>query len=292
MTDPNRLSRRGTLVPALVMLTVLATALAGCGQQRQDTTTVTAGDKSAVNTCAQVAAAVQEARGTVLGAAKGSLSPAAAGRRLAEIGGSLQAAADSSSDDVVQQSVQDVVDSIAAYLAVLPDRAVGAYEDVESDVSGRLNGFRRTCPVGNAGFDAGTGGWAATSASTGITRGRTGRNGGGGLDLTNLGSKRSTIGVTDSPNWVDRTWRGTYRAGVWARASSGAPTLTLVVREKSGKAVVGEARQSVALGPGWTFVGVGYDVTGHGGALDVRVTAAGVAPGAEVHIDGLAVARG
>ena len=292
MTDPNRLSRRGAFVPAVVMLTLLTTALAGCGQQSQDTTTVTAGDKSAVNTCAEVAAVVEEARGTVLGAVEGSLSPAAAGERLTDISGSLQAAAEHSSDNVVQQSVQDVVDSIAAYLAVLPDRAIGAYEDAESDVSGRLTGFRRTCPVENAGFDAGTDGWAATSASTEITQTSAGRNGGGGLDLTNLGTEVSTIGVTDSPNWVDRTWRGTYRAGLWARATSGSPTLTLVVREKSGTAVVGEARETVTLGPAWSFVGVGYDVTGRGGALDVRVTAAGVAPDAEVHIDGLALARG
>jgi hypothetical protein len=273
------------------MLTALA-ALAGCGQQTQDTVALTPADTSAVNTCAQVVAGVEEARGVVVGAVTGSLSPAAASKRLADISGSLQAAADHSTDDLVQQSVQDVVDSIATYRAVLPDRAVGAHEDAESDVSGRLTGFRRTCPVQNGGFDAGTAGWAATSASTAITRTSSGRNDRGALELTNRTSKASTLGVTDAPNWVDRTWRGSYRAGVWARAASGAPRLTLVVREMSGKTVVGEARRSVVLKPAWTFVGLGYVVSGHGGALDIQVTATGVAPGADVHIDGLAVARG
>jgi hypothetical protein len=273
------------------MLTALA-ALAGCGQQTEDTVALTPADTSAVNTCAQVAAGVEEARAVVVGAMTGSVSPTAANKRLADISGSLQAAADHSTDDLVQQSVQDVVDSIATYRAVLPDRTVGAYEDAESDVSGRLNGFRRTCPVRNGGFDAGTAGWAATSASTTVTRSSAGRNDRDGLELTNRGTKASTVGVTDSPNWVDRTWRGSYRAGVWARADSGTPTLTLVVREMSGKTVVGEARKSVALKRAWTFVGLGYVVSGHGGALDIQVTAAGVAPGADVRIDGLAVARG
>ena len=111
--------------------------------------------------------------------------------------------------------------------------------------------------------------------------------------LAKRGTGDSVIGVTDSPNWVTRTCRGSYRAGLWAKATSGAPTLTLVVAEKSAarpSRVRPAARSSSAAD--WTFVGVGYDVTGRGGALDVRVTAAGVAPGAEVHIDGLALARG
>ncbi len=293
MTDPNR-CRRTSLVPAAVILAVLA-GLVGCGQQTQDVDALTPGDKAAVNACAHATAVVDRALGAVVRVENGSLRAAGAGRRLARINGSLTALAASATDGVVQQSVQDLVDSITAYLAVLPNRGVDAYGDVAADVKGRLAGFRQTCPVANADFATGTVGWTATSGSSAISAGAAGRDGGPGLVLAKRGTGDSVIGVTDSPNWVTRTFRGSYRAGLWARATSGAPTLTLVVAEKSGgggKAVAGEARRSVVLDSDWTFVGVGYDVTGRGGALDVRITASGVAPGAEVHIDGLALARG
>lgn len=290
MTRPLR-SRRTSLIPAVVILTALA-GLTGCGQQTQDTLAVTPADRSALSTCAHAAAVVDRALGAVVQVENGSLRSTGAEVRLSRINRSLTGLAASATDGLLQQSVQDLVDSITAYLAVLPDRTLGAYGDAAADVKGRLVGFRRICPVTNADFAGGVEGWAGTSSATAISPESTGHDGGAGLVLTNRRTKAAAIGVTDSPNWVDRTWRGSYRAGVWARAASGKPTLTLLVREMSGKTAVGEARKSIVLGPGWTFVGVGYDVTGHGGALDIQVTAAGVPPGAGVHIDGLAVARG
>ena len=290
MTDPNR-SRRTSLVPAAVILAVLA-ALVGCGQQTRETVALTPADRSAVSACAHATAVVDRALGAVVRVEKGSLRATGATLRLTRINGSLTALAARAKDPLVEQSVQELVDSITAYLAVLPNRTVGAYDDAAADVKGRLIGFRQTCPVENADFANGTVGWTATSVSSAISSAAAGRYGGPGLVLAKRGNGDSVIGVTDSPNWVHRTYRGSYRAGLWARATSGSPTLTLVVAEKSGKAVAGQARRSVVLGRGWTFVGVGYDVTGRGGALDVRVTAAGVAPGAEVHIDGFALARG
>jgi hypothetical protein len=293
MTDRLRLPRV-VVVVAAVTLVGLGT-LSGCGrgaEHNRDANAVSPADRSAVNACAHATRVVNRALGAVLQVENGSLRAAGAGRRLTRIKGSLTALAASATDALVQQSVQDLVDSITAFLAVLPDRTVSAYGDAAADVKGRLVGFRQTCPVENADFATGTAGWSATTASTEISSAAAGRTGGPGLVLAKRGSDGSVIGVTDSPSWVPRTWRGSYRAGLWARSTSGSPTLTLVVAEKSGKAVAGEARRSVVLGRGWTFIGVGYDVTGRGGALDVRVTAAGVAPGAEVHIDGFALARG
>ncbi len=272
-------------------MTVLA-VLAGCGQQRQDTTAITAADRSAVSTCARVVAVVERALDTVHRAENGSLGRAGAGRQLTKVADSLRAAADRASDDVVEQSVQDLVDSVTAYLAVLPDRSVGGYEDVQADVMGRLAGFRRTCPIDNADFEESADGWVATSGSSQISRAGTGRAGGGGLKLTNRGDRRSDIGFTDSPNWVDRTWRGTYRAGLWARARGGSPVLTLELRETSGRDVVGKERTSVQLGADWTFVAVSYEATGRGGPLDVRVTVDEAAVNGGVELDDVAVARG
>ena len=288
MTNPTTIRRRAVRTAVVAVLVVLT----GCGQQGPETVALTAADRSAVNTCAHAAAVVQRALDTVAGAEKRAIRPAAAGARLTKINKSLQAAAESAADDVVQQAVQDLVDSVTAYLAVLPDRTIGAYADAEADVTGRLAGFRRTCPVVNAGFDVGAAGWTATSGTSEVTGANTGQAGTRGLDLTNVGDKPSAIGVTDSPNWVDRTWRGTYRAGLWARTQVGTPTLTLVVHEKSAGAVVGEARASVRLGPDWTFVGVSYDATGRGGPLDIRVTVNEVPATVAVHVDGFAVARG
>ena len=76
MTDPNR-SRRTSLVPAAVILTVLA-GVVGCGQQSQGTVALTPADKSAVNACAHATAVVDRALDTVVRVENGSLR---AGRR-------------------------------------------------------------------------------------------------------------------------------------------------------------------------------------------------------------------
>jgi len=285
--DLTSTGRRSSLIAVAALLTLLA----GCGQEPQDAVVITAADRSAVVTCAHVVPAVDHALGAVLEAEDGSTGKAEAQRSLSGINESLQDAADGVSDDLVQQAVQDMVDSVAVYLAVLPDRSVGAYDDAVADVKGRLGGFRRTCPVDNADFDAGAKGWAATSEVSGITQASIGRHG-PGLDLKNLGEDPSDIGIADAPGWVDRTWPGAYRAGLWARSQSGSPTLTLRLQEQSGGNVVGEVRTSIRLGPDWAFVGVTYDATGLGGPLDLAVTAEDVPAAGGVLIDDFAVARG
>ena len=289
MTDPRSRPRRAVVVAAVL---VLAALLAGCGNQAQGTVALSAGDRSAIGACVSAVASVDHALDTVVGAENGSLGRAAAGRRLSDVTSSLRAAADGVTDGVVQQSLQDVIDSIRAYLAVLPDRSISGYDDAVTDTRGRLAGFRRICPVDNGSFDSGISGWAPISPSSDLSQASAGRGRGHGLVLVNRGKEPSVVGATDSAAWVDRTWRGVYRAGLWARAETGTPELTLMIQEKSRSAVVGEARTTVRLGVEWTFVGVSHNASGAGGPLEIRILTDELAAGMAVHLDDVAVARG
>lgn len=290
MTPRLKLMRR-VAIAAPVALTAIA-VLAGCGQTRPEPVAPTAGDRSALTACADAVAVVDQALDTVRQARTGEVGPAAAGELLATTADSLRVIAGQAADSVVGQSVQDLLDSITAYRAVLPDPNLGGYADVETDVHGRLAGFRNVCPVGNADFDEGGTGWAATTSTSTVEGAASGHRDGTGLRLSNSGTSAADIGVRDAANGVGWTWPGSYRAGVWARADTGSPTLSLVLEEKDGNRVVGSAEQSVRLGPDWTFLGVTYHATRKGGPLTLTVRAAEVAPQAGVTLDDLAIARG
>ena len=290
MTDPRSRPRRTVVVAAVLVLAALL--LSGCGNQAQETVALSAADRSAIGACVSAVASVDHALDAVVGAENGSLGRASAGRRLSDVTRSLQAAADGATDDVVHQSVQDVIDSITAYLAVLPDRSISGYDDAVTDTRGRLAGFRRTCPVANGSFDSGISGWAPISPSSDLSQASAGRGRGHGLVLVNRGKEPSVVGATDSAAWVERTWRGVYRAGLWARAETGTPELTLMIQEKAKNAEVGEARTTVRLGVEWTFIGVSYKATGQGGPLEIRIMTDELAAATAVHLDDVAVARG
>ena len=281
---------RRVAAAAPVLLAAL-TVLAGCGQAGPQVVTFTAGDRAALSTCADAVAVVDQALTTVRSAQAGAEGAAAASAQLSVAGESLHAIAGRATDSLTAQSVQDMLDSITAYQAVLPNRSLDAYQDAATDVRGRLAGFRNVCPVGNSDFASGARGWAATSPATRLASAN-GRHGGAGLLLTNAGARTADIGVTDAPNWVHRTWRGGYRAGLWARAGSGSPTLSLVVQEQQGGRVLGSAGASVQLGPDWTFLGIRYHAKGRGAHLNLSVHAKHVGPLAGVSLDDLAIARG
>jgi hypothetical protein len=279
-------TRRAALTAAglAVLLGVSA-----CGREGPDHSAFSAADRAAVDTCTEVVDLLDEA-GRIVRTARRGHDVAGAVRRIGRVADRLESVADTADDHVVGQAVQEVVDSLDVYAAVLPDPELGAHPDAEADVSGRLEGFRRTCPAAVT-PDGRTGAWVAGSDGTAVSARPGGRSGQPLLVLRALDGGGS-VTLTDSPAWVDRTWGGTYRVAVRARTSAGSGTLTLVVRERAGGQLLGEARTSLPLTTEPSLVGVRYRPTRQGGPLDVQLSVDGLDDGATVELDGLGVARG
>lgn len=286
------LRRPGTGLVAAVLLCLWA--VTACGGQASSPAPArpTTDVAPATGACAEAVDVVDQALSDVVRVEGARMSRPTAAAALTSASSTLQSQADRISDDIAQQSVQDLVDALHAYLAVLPQPSLSSYRDVAADLRGRLTGFRRTCPVDNASFAHTTSGWVPATPASELTLSSGGHAAAPGLLVTNGGPGLAAVGVMDSPSWVDRTWAFPYRVGLWARAATGSPVLTLDVRETRRGSVVGSARAAATLGPGWTFVGLTYVPSGGGGPLSLTVSADGVGPGATVELDELAVARG
>lgn len=233
--------------------------LAGCGyqavgaQQEQPAAPVPpAGAVSANSGCLQATPVVGSALGVVRRLQRGSMKAADAWRLLGGGQTALGRLARATTEPVLQANLAQAFDALTVYRAVMLNPGAPAYQQAFANLAGTLTGFGRVCSVGNPDSVTGAGGWAA----------------------------------------VPVTLKGSVQAGLWARAVSGTPTLTLRVQEVSGGSVLGSQQVTLPLEHASRFEGLTYRVL-HPGASSLRVTvsAAGLAPGKAFLVQDITVVR-
>jgi hypothetical protein len=148
------------------------------------------------------------------------------------------------------------------------------------------------CSVGDAGFENGVSGWKPISPGTVLSRSTTAQQGNWSLEVTNAGKSPARAGFTDSPPAITSTLKGAEQVGLWARALTGSPVLTLRVRELSGSTVVGSQQVRMKLDSAFRFVHLTYQVRRPGSSsLSVTVSAVGLAPGGAYLVDNITLVR-
>jgi len=148
--------------------------------------------------------------------------------------------------------------------------------------------------VGNGTFEASASGWAAVGGAS-IRRVTGGHTGGYSLLASGPFLGLSSFGVTDQPDWVQRTAGvGTrYHVRAWVRAELGAGIVNLVVREYDGSGASSTTRSSsVVLGTGW--VALDLDVTTRLAAsgLDLSVVDVPSIAGSAFRVDDVSILQG
>ena len=276
--------------------------IAGCGhetagaqQARAAAAAAAAATASAVSgnvSCLQARPVTERALGILQHYQRGAVTGTQAPRELAAAQAGLERLARSTSDTVLQENLSEASDAFAAFRVVMTNRNAPAFPDTYADLEGKLTGFRRICSVGNAGFGTGTSGWAAASANTALSRSATGYEGKGSLQVANAGKSPAAARFTDSPAWVPTTLKGSEQIGLWARAVTGTPMLTLQVRELAGSIVIASQQVTMRLGLAFHFVHLTYQVRRPGTSrLSVTVSAADVAPGAAFLVNNITIVR-
>lgn len=295
------MNRWGRRRAATAAATVAAGAfvLAGCGQQIYGAQAGGAAAASAAKLavaanagCVRATPAVEQALGVLGRLQRGTVTAAQARRQLNAGLGGLERLARSTPADVLQESLQNAVDAFTAFRVVMSDRHAPAYRDTLTNLAGTLSGFPRTCSVAGRGSAAGPHSQVAASGNTVLTRSATGHDGQLGLRVANAGTSGATAGFTDSPTALSTTLEGSEQIGLWARALSGRPTLTLRVRELSDHTVVGSGRVTMTLGPAFRFGYLTYRVRRPGASrLSVTVSAAGLGHGGSFLVDDITIVR-
>ncbi len=298
-TGRRTLERRRRATAAAVTVVTGATLLAGCGHQvfgaqpqRAAPGAAQALAVSANSGCIQARPVTDHALGVLHRLRRGTLTAAGARRLLAADQADLGRLVPATSDTVLQENLAEAFDAFSAFQAVILDRNAPAYQQTFTNLAGTLAGFRRLCSVGNPNFATGTHGWVAVNGDTALTRSTTAHDGHWSLQVTNAGKSTATAGFTDSPSWVSTTLKGSEQIGLWARALTGAPTLTLQVRELSGGSVVGIRQVSIRLGASFRFEYLTYQVRRPGHSrLSVTVSAADLALGEAFLVDDITIVR-
>jgi hypothetical protein len=275
-----------------------AIVLAGFGQRiaaRPAVTAPTASQPPAVaanSGCVQATPVIDRALGVIKQLQRGKLTVAAARPLLAAAQADIGRLARTTSDDVLQQNLAETSDAFTAFLAVLQHPKTPVYQQTSADLAGQLAGFGRMCSVGNTGFENGISGWAPIGPGTTLSRSTTAHQGRWSLEVTNAGRSPARAGFTDSPPSVTSTLKGAEQVGLWARALTGSPELTLRVRELSGSTVVGSRQVRVRLGPAFRFVHLTYQIRRPGSSrLSVTASAAALAPGGAFLVDDITLVR-
>ena len=242
--------------------------------------------------CVQATPVIDRALGVIKRLQRGKLTAAAARPLLTAAEADIGRLARTTSDDVLQENLAETSDAFTAFLAVLQHPNTPVYQQTSADLAGQLVGFGRMCSVGNAGFENGVGGWTPVSPGTMLSRSSTAHQGHWSLEVTNAGTGPARAGVTDSPPSVTSTLKGAEQVGLWARALTGSPELTLQVRELSGSTVVGSQQVRMKLGSVFRFVHLTYQIRRPGSSkLSVTVSAAGLAPGAAFLVNDITIVR-
>jgi hypothetical protein len=144
--------------------------------------------------------------------------------------------------------------------------------------------------VGNAGFETDTSGWVASGGT--LQRVSGGHTGSWSAALSNAGTKKSTVTLDDSPNWVTTTSPGTSTASLWVRADSPGATLKLTITETKGKNAAGSTSANIKLSTTWQQVTVQYKPSSPGSStLSLTATVANAAPGRVFYADDVVITK-
>jgi hypothetical protein len=296
--QPAARRRRRAVAAAAVVAAVGSAVLAGCGQetlaaqraQAAAAATASAEAVSGNSSCMTLMPVAEQALSVLRPLERGGLAGAQAQRLLAADQAEIGKLAHSTSDTALQEDLAQASDAFTAFQAVMMNRNAPAYPDTLANLSGTLTGLRRVCSVGNSDFGGGTQGWAAANSNTALSRSATAHTGRWSLQVTNAGKNAGAAGFTDSPSWVSTTLKGSEQVGLWARAVTGTPTLTLQVQELSGGTVVGSRQVTMKLDSTFRFVDLSYQVQRPGASkLNVTVSAADLAPGGAFLADDITI---
>jgi hypothetical protein len=274
----------------------VAIALAGFGQRIAARPAVAAPSPPpamAANTgCVQATPVIDRALGVIKHLQRGKLTAAAARPLLAAARADIGRLAHTTSDNALQENLAETSDAFTAFLAVLQHPNTTVYQQTSADLAGQLAGFGRMCSVGNTGFENGISGWTPIGPGTMLSRSTTAHQGHWSLEVTNAGKSAARAGFTDSPPSVTSTLKGVEQVGLWARALTGSPELTLRVLELSGSTVVGSQQVRMKLDSAFRFVHLIYQIRRPGASrLSVTVSAAGLAPGGGFLTDDITIVR-
>lgn len=308
-----RRARGGPVLPmrrvaaAAIALPIGAAVLAGCGHlvmgagpasagAGQAGTAASAGTPTlaaAANAgCTQAAPVVQSALGELTRLQHHAVTPAQARSSLASEVTVLERLSRATPDSVLQESLANAYDAFTAFQAVMQNPNAPAYSDTFFNLLGTLSGFHRACSVVDSEVADGTSGGAAASAGTTLTRSATAHDASWSLQVTNKGTNAATAGFTDVPSSVSPTLKGSEQIGLWARALTGAPTVTVQVRELVGDTVIGTQQVTMKLDSTFRFGYLTYQVRRPGTSrLSVTVSAANLAPNQAFLVDDVTIVR-
>ena len=289
-----------------------AAVLAACGQEVPGAVPGPAAAAAAANLaaaansgCVQATPVVAGTLGTLTQLQRHAVTPAAARGTLATEVAGLEKLARATPDDVLAQGLANVYDAFTAYQAVMQNPTAPAYSRTLAVLDGTLSGFHVTCsvvdpqPVAGPRTATGTGGLeaagsvlAAGAGGTVFTRSATAHEGDWSLQVANAGKSPAAVGFTEWPSWLSPTLKGSVQIALWERAVTGAPTVTLQVRELAGNTVISSRQVTMRLGPAFRFEYLTYQVQRPGASrLSVTISAPGMAPGGAFLIDNITIMR-
>jgi hypothetical protein len=300
---PMVLPMRRAAVAAAGLL-ISAAALAGCGREiagagpgaagaAPSNANATASLAVAANSgCVEATPIVKGALGVLTRLQRKAVTPAQARSSLAAEVAQLERLARATPDDALQESLSNVYDAFTAFQAVMQNPSEPAYPSTFFNLRGTLAGFGRTCSVVDNSVASGAAGGAEAYANTKLTRSATAHGAPWSLQVTNTATSPAMAGFTVAPSSVSPTLKGSVQIGLWARALTGAPTVTLRVRELSGSTVVGTQQVTMKLDSTFRFHYLTYTVMLPGASrLSVTVAAAGLHTQDAFFVDDITIVR-
>jgi hypothetical protein len=148
--------------------------------------------------------------------------------------------------------------------------------------------------VGNGTFEGGISGWAAIGGAS-IRQASGGHTGSFSLRAAAPLLGLSSYGITDSPDWVQRTAGvGTrYHVRAWVRAEIGVGLASLAVRENDpGGASFQFRSQSILLGSGWAAIDLDVITRFSGSRLDLSIVNSPSLVGTAFRVDDVSIVQG
>ena len=266
---------------------------AGTGPSGTVSSAAIANPAAAANSgCAQAAPVVQSASGELTRLQHNVVTPAQARPSLASEMTTLEKLSRTTPDSVLQESLANAYDAFTAFQAVMTNPNMPDYPDIFFNLLGTLSGFQRTCSVLDLDIANGTSGGTSVSANTQISRSATRYDAPFALQVANTGTNAATAGFTNAPASVWHTLKGSMQVGLWVRAVTGTPTVTLQVRELVGDTVIGTQQVTMKLDSAFRFEYLTYQIRRPGASrLSVTVSAAGLAPSQAFLVDDVAIVR-
>ncbi len=279
-----RIAGRMRAVVALVLVLITATtaariATAAVGPRATMTVSVVDGDF--VETCDRALGVLARIGRTMSNRDANLIDDSRAIAGLGRNASELQAIIRSTSDAVLPEALQDVIDALSAFITVTADSPRAA--DLRAVAVNAVTGFTKICPLHNGGFESGLAGWSVTGAS--ITLIPASHSGAFAARLTSDGKAAVLATLRDA---VTTTYRNGYSVALWVRSNS--PTsVTLRLTERRGATVVGGTQRSANIDTAWRVLTLSHHVVAPGSSLDVVVTETGSAAGASLDIDDVGV---